>query len=547
MKKNVDRYDLLKVIDPVSSFLLMLTVMVSMAVLFSLNFSQVLTITVIDILLFLLTSLVDVKLFLHFFPRFTSHFPIVNSKLISSYSPTEKQDFVKLLLSFPLTRTLWVLALSFIKVLIPGILVVHVFSNSQNILFNWLCFWLLESLYILIIFSGLVFTSVSRQVYQVLSLLDQEEDLNSTFAELSPSPMRSELFIVENATLLSAVVAFIALTWASASAFSMNSDTFTWHLVVILISGFVSIGRVYYVNRRNFIEALNSVFLRLRSLDKGFDRYIPLHADSTLSNFEHSYNMLIKRLKNRDREIESWMAFQAEQNKMANIGESMSLVTHDMVSPLHAIEFCIDELLDDAANKLDRDEVQDYLAQAKFNLLRVKEMVDSVKYAAKNPQGQEKEAGLFESYSYALQLLKTHFSPGEMEGIVFYYDPKLVSAKAIISHTNLVHMLYNTMKNSVINLITHKIISPKIELISMSTRDDLLEFVIRDNGSGLSAFEFDKMTSKETLIDTRKGLGMRLTKRIIERYQGDMYVLPKPSEGGTDLYVKLPRSTYEER
>ena len=496
----------------------------------------------------MLTSVADAHFFTRFFPQFAGHFPQLNPKIIQSYSQSQKNEFVELMLTFPLKRSYWVFAVSMIKVLIPGILVVHVFAPAaQSILFNWLCFWLLEGLYILTVFSGLVFTTVSRRVYELFSELDGEVDMSQAFISSTIPPMRSELFMVENITLISSVLAFIALTSASAQTFAGDGDQFSWRLVAILVSGFISIGRVYYVNRRNFIHAMRTIFSRITMLDGGGDRYIPLHADSTLANFESSFNQLIQRLKNRDREIESWMAFQAEQNKMANIGESMSLVTHDMVSPLHAIDFCLDELLDQDNEHLDREEMEDYLAQAKFNLQRVQEMVDSIKYAAKNPYGKERETMLFEAYSYSLQLLKTHYGPREIDSICFYFDPKLVSAKLQISHTNLVHLLYNTLKNAVANLLQHQIESPRVELVSIDSENSELEFIIRDNGTGLSAIDFDRMTSKETLIDTRKGLGMRLTKRIVERYQGDMFVIPNPPLSGTEMYVKIPRSTHEER
>ncbi len=508
--------------------------------LFKLTFFDLIIIFIVD-MLFLIVALITEKWMFGFMLRdIVEFYPSFTSQKIEKMDFKEKRHFIRLLLSFPKYRVFQTYTGSIIKVLPAFYLIVFLFDKSGGTLVEGvLKFWMVEILYVFLIFGSVVYTTASQEVFKIIDDLNSRYDLSEELKSLEIAHPKNDLFVVENVALFASSTALVILT---SFAFDMELNTKSEFLItfgVIMIGGLLAIGRVYFLNRKTFLEALRTIFSRLADIEKGKTRAIPIHCDTTLANFEQTFNKLVTKLQVRDREIESWMARQAEQNKMARIGESISLITHDMVSPLHTVEFCLDEVLEE---NLEHDEVRDFLEQAQFNLRRINEMIEGVKFTLKNPRGRELDSSLFDAYSYTIQLLKTHFDSNDIDRIEFQFDSGLVSTKCHISHSNLVHLFYNTMKNSVDNLLGHGIEDPVVEIVKLQGDDEIVNFIIRDNGTGLSAADFKKMTAQDSLMDTRRGLGIRLTKRMIEKYDGDMFIQENERGFGTDMFVTLPRS-----
>ncbi|MCK5073062.1 MAG: ATP-binding protein, partial [Bacteriovoracaceae bacterium] len=103
---------------------------------------------------------------------------------------------------------------------------------------------------------------------------------------------------------------------------------------------------------------------------------------------------------------------------------------------------------------------------------------------------------------------------------------------------DLIHIFYNVIKNSIENLLDNNIRSPRISVIK-SPHSDKINISIHDNGTGLSKEDFNEMTAQTNIprLLARRGMGLRLTRRLIERSGGTMAI--KETDNGSNLNIEL--------
>lgn len=245
----------------------------------------------------------------------------------------------------------------------------------------------------------------------------------------------------------------------------------------------------------------------------------------------------INKLRKRDQKIDQWLSYKTEQEPLRTLGEISGLIAHDIAGPLHTIKYCADELVENP-----NININEYAKQISLNADRTIELINSLKAQLGNSKECLETSSLFEAHSYTLQLLKTQFSREGIENVAFIFDDELDGLTIAMSRTNLIHILYNTYKNAIENLLKNNIQDPCIRVVLEKLKNDSITFSITDNGTGLSRKDFEEMTAYKTLpkFNNRIGLGLRLTRRLIERNHGEILLNEQPS--GTNLTIHLGRS-----
>jgi signal transduction histidine kinase len=113
--------------------------------------------------------------------------------------------------------------------------------------------------------------------------------------------------------------------------------------------------------------------------------------------------------------------------------------------------------------------------------------------------------------------------------------PEKLSVLANRTHLN--RVLVNLMKNA-IQAIPHDR-RGRIE-IHLYEEEDFAVVKVSDNGNGIAPDARDKIFSPNfTTKSTGSGLGLAMSKNIIESLEGQIYFETQVGEG-TDFYIKLP-------
>lgn len=109
-------------------------------------------------------------------------------------------------------------------------------------------------------------------------------------------------------------------------------------------------------------------------------------------------------------------------------------------------------------------------------------------------------------------------------------------------------LISQVITNLVSNAIKFSPEYKKIDIIADSFDDDKVEFIIKDQGVGISEvnkekiFKVDKMFSTEgTKGERGTGLGLNLVKEIIEKHQGDIWFYSK-KDVGSEFHFTVPFS-----
>jgi signal transduction histidine kinase len=310
--------------------------------------------------------------------------------------------------------------------------------------------------------------------------------------------------------------------------------------------GFSQIFRIWRLSRGYFMGGLQQIFLAFETFDpKGTGNIgLPLHTSAILARFENVFNSLVFRIRGYEMELANWVFRQTEQSRYLAIGEMAALLVHDLSSPMHVMRFCLDELREDPS-KFSNPKYIQFLTRAEQ---QCSEMVGSLKAYVRNPDDKKKIIQFGEAYKDIYSILKVQFHTRGLSKINFEIDPTLETLLIKVNRTDFMQILLNLLQNSVANMLDHNAENPKIAISleatqSLNSQDAIL--FITDNGTGLSPQEFERLTAMmhdyQGSTDGRKGLGMRLIRRLVERYGGDLSVL-QPSAGvGTCFRLKLPK------
>jgi signal transduction histidine kinase len=313
--------------------------------------------------------------------------------------------------------------------------------------------------------------------------------------------------------------------------------------VVCGLCSFVLFARLWYLNRSLVRNCLTSIAEAIDSFGLAASRRtLPLSASPLLSCFAAAFNTLSDRIRSYEEEIGGWVFHQAEESRERAVGEFSSVIVHDLAAPLHVLSFCIDQLNESP----ERVQDPEYLAQLKRNRDRAVDLVNSWKAYLRNPATEPLGTDFHQAYRHALQLLSVRFLPRDLSRVRFEADPRLKGLLLGVSQSDLIHILSHLLANSVHNLLTHQVPGPRIEIDCLDAGGDRIVVGVRDNGTGLDAARFEQLTafsySPKKVGLSEEGMGLRLVRRLVERYAGTL-TAEKFSEGsGTEVRLGLPRA-----
>lgn len=105
------------------------------------------------------------------------------------------------------------------------------------------------------------------------------------------------------------------------------------------------------------------------------------------------------------------------------------------------------------------------------------------------------------------------------------------------------YMFQTIIRNLILNAIKFTYPGGRVEVALLNENDDMLQFIVSDNGIGMSAlmaesiFKSDQKTSRQgTLGEPSSGLGLILCKEFVELHQGQIHVDSEEGKGSRFIF-----------
>jgi signal transduction histidine kinase len=239
--------------------------------------------------------------------------------------------------------------------------------------------------------------------------------------------------------------------------------------------------------------------------------------------------------------LEALEPFVAERQRYQSLGEIAGLVIHDLSSPLHVIQLCVEQW-NDKPSVIEQERFRQRLAVATQRAL---DLVGSLRAYLASPATPEAGSLFSEAQEEVLRFLEAQFHAKGFARLRVTVDPALGKVKIRMRKPALVHVLFNVLANSVENLLSHSIDEGVISLELQQTVGGFAQLLIRDNGTGISINYFEYLTGTGDPRSFRprepQSLGLKLVRRLVESHGGTLKLGEVANgEPGTALLLKLP-------
>lgn len=229
--------------------------------------------------------------------------------------------------------------------------------------------------------------------------------------------------------------------------------------------------------------------------------------------------------------------------------EFVSLASHQLRTPLSAINWYAEMLIDGDAGKLNKEQM-DYLSQVYNNNQRMVDLVNSLLNVSRLDLGTFAiEPEKMDIIKIAKDVIKelVPIITRKRQNITEIYQPNL---PLINADPKLARIIF---QNLLSNSIKYTNAKGKISISIKIKNEKYIEIKVTDNGMGIPALQQDKIFTKLFRADNVKatdtegtGLGLYIVKSIVENAGGKIGFVSEENKG-TTFTVDLPRSGMKEK
>ena len=235
----------------------------------------------------------------------------------------------------------------------------------------------------------------------------------------------------------------------------------------------------------------------------------------------------------------AYMAF--EENKMAAVGEMISMIAHQWRQPLSSMGAAIARIeIDLLTETINNEELKSTCNDMKTTIGYLSETIDDFRYFF-TPSKEKEETTLQEIVSRTESVISISLAHNRITLIV---DEPLVETPLLLYVSEVVQVLINMLNNATDELIDRKISGPCI-WISSAKIGNYVTLSIRDNAGGIKDDVLPKVFDPYFSTKKKKngsGLGLYMAKNIIERHC-DGTISVRNSDEGAEFMIKIPIET----
>jgi len=242
----------------------------------------------------------------------------------------------------------------------------------------------------------------------------------------------------------------------------------------------------------------------------------------------------------------------AEEQRRADF---ISTASHEMRTPVAAIEGYLALALNERVSKID-NKARTYLEKAHASTKHLGQLFQDLLTSAKAEDGRlVSHPVVVEMGSYLEQITDTLRFSAEKKGLLVEFIVGTSDTAGDNSGKKLIKPLYYTnvdpdrLREVITNLFDNaaKYTDKGKISIGLTGNQEIVQMYVRDTGNGISADDIPHLFQKFYRVDNSStrtvggtGLGLFICKKIIELYNGRIWVESQPGKGST-FYINLPR------
>lgn len=249
----------------------------------------------------------------------------------------------------------------------------------------------------------------------------------------------------------------------------------------------------------------------------------------------------------------------AEENQRA---EFISTASHEMRTPVAAIEGYLSLALNEKVATID-NRARDYLEKAHSSTQHLGQLFQDLLTSAKAEDGRlTNHPSIVEMGSFIEQLVQDLRFSAEKKGLFMEFlfgntdikdasNGRATEMNKVIRPLYYVHADPDRLREVITNIFDNACkYTPEGKVsLGLTGNDTVVQIYIRDTGAGIPAEDIPHLFQKFYRVDnsaTRTiggtGLGLFICRKIIELYQGRIWVESELGKGST-FYINLPRLT----
>lgn len=305
-------------------------------------------------------------------------------------------------------------------------------------------------------------------------------------------------------------------------------------IIIIVLAG---LNFFQYRTRNNDKENFTYIHKKLKQIiDRKTDEKLLLHTDD--ANLKQTLIEINRLLEHNQKMVANYNKTEISMRKM------LSNISHDLKTPLTVVLGYIEIMLNDPNRN--QDETEELLQKVHAKAVEVLDLINKFFDLAKLESGDKN-----------LPLKRVNINEVCQKNILNFYE--VLTAKGFDVAIELPEdNLYALGNEEELNRILNNLLSNAIQyggdgkVLGLTLRRDE-QFVyidVWDKGKGISELHKDLVFERMyTLEDSRNksyqgsGLGLTITKRLVEKMDGKIFLVSKPYEK-TTFTVQLQRITY---
>ena len=488
---------------------------------------------------FLIGATLDRFLFTRLFKRYQKVYPYFKGKDFLRLSQYDQVDTLQRLYELPFIRGLFTFFLSILKVLPCGIVLVYFIDHGLQPIQAWGYFISLE-IFLIPLYSIFIFIELHIYLSKLISDLHSKHNLKDVFQSYRITRRIEYSIMSGRPSALFFVFIFISQIYLlSLHVYSGPLDPMS--VIYTFLAEMIVFIQIYTLQQNNFAEGILNLQRIYYNMGSKKNPYVSLSSSPLLSQFQMAFNHLVTKLQNYEKGVLQWTLKESEESRFRALGEISAAIGHDLKGPINAIYFSLDELK--KQNLSHNQNITKYFEYIEENTKRMEELSLSLNINLRNPD-EKKYTHLHQIHEHVIGLLKYEFF--HIEKVQFSLVHLEYSRKIKMSQRDLIHIFYNLYKNSLKNFQENQKRFPKITLKFIGHSEKFISFEFSDNGTGLSAEDFESFTSLNfDNLDSqsfKKGLGLRLLKQILANNHATLTYIKNPRQHGICFLLTLPHS-----
>lgn len=381
-------------------------------------------------------------------------------------------------------------------------------------------------------------------------------------------------------TVLNSLKKLSAMERDSAFTAYQNSNYFAGIIVKVTVAftlaALVLAAGLWIILTRSIVRPILAIEESARKIGQGMlDQRVPVATNDEIGSLAIEFNKMSENLKDYYATLEKKVAGRTEELKAANDelvekkrtlefanmelveanaikSQFLANVSHELRTPLNSIIGFSELLLEKAFGDLNDRQMQyvEFVHSSGGHLLQlINNILDLSKIEAGRMGVVMEDFPILETIGEILGILKP---VAHQRNITIESKTAIASPMIRADRVKFKQILLNLLNNAVKFNVDGGEISVDWEIIeepSGMKMERFYVFKIRDTGIGVKKEDIPKLFKEFEQIDSSfsreyggTGLGLALTKRLVELHKGSVWVESEPGVGST-FYVKMPKGT----